>query len=136
MPSLPDEPDQPREDGAPSDRSAADRSLPWQGYWEQPGFGRQEMRNLRLRMSKGTIAGAGVDCVAPFMFVGTYTSAGVVTMVKQYVGRHAVKYDGVYDGEGTIRGWWSIDGTTIGPFLLVLERSTDAADSPIQSLNR
>jgi len=37
-------------------------------------------------------------------------------LVKQYVGRHQVLYRGSYDGEGTIRGEWSIGAHWRGIF--------------------
>ena len=77
----------------------------WDGYWEQEGWGRQPMR-LTLRIGDGLIEGEGNDCIGPFTFHGRYDTAGTVSMVKQYIGRHRLRYDGTYDGEGTIFGRW------------------------------
>ena len=90
----------------------------WRGYWEQAGFGRQAMHDLVLQFAGGQIMGAGRDCVGQFTFSGNYDDRGAVTLVKQYLGRHRVHYQGNYDGEGTIFGRWSIYDVSWGPFAL------------------
>src|SRR5215469_12817831 len=92
----------------------------WRGYWEQRGFGRQEMRDLVLRFINGTLVGSGVDCVGRFTFDGTCDSRGAVVMVKHYLGKHKVLYKGQFDGEGTIFGRWSIWPFDSGEFMLTL----------------
>ena len=79
------------------------------------------MRELVLRFGAGQIEGGGVDLVGQFTFQGTYDTAGNVTLVKQYLGRHQVLYRGSYDGEGTIFGEWFIAPFWRGPFALRLE---------------
>jgi hypothetical protein len=90
----------------------------WRGFWEQPMFGKQSMRQLTLRFECGRIDGDGVDVIGRFTFTGTYDDGGSVAMIKQYVGRHQVLYLGAYDGEGSILGRWSIGDYWSGPFAL------------------
>jgi hypothetical protein len=41
----------------------------WSGWWEQRGYGRQEMRNLVLNVGPdGSLSGSGEDCVGKFTF--------------------------------------------------------------------
>jgi hypothetical protein len=109
-------------------------SGPWRGYWEQAGFGREFMHPLVLRFADGIVTGQGSDCVGPFTFEGFYNQDGSVTLVKQYLGQHAVVYQGTYDGEGTIAGRWSIAGLLTGPFALSPVVARPGPDAPIQSL--
>jgi hypothetical protein len=90
----------------------------WRGFWEQPMFGKQSMRQLTLRFEGGRIDGDGVDVIGRFTFTGTYDDAGGVALIKQYVGRHQVLYRGAYDGEGSVLGRWSIGEYWSGPFAL------------------
>ena len=80
-----------------------------QGWWEQLGLGRQSMDDLILQFDGHRLAGSGVDVVGPFTLNGRINTDGVI-IEKQYLGRHAVEYLGDYDGEGTMRGLWSIYG--------------------------
>src|SRR6184192_4218881 len=93
-------------------------SGPWRGYWEQALFGRQSMQELILRFADGVVTGEGKDVIGRFTFRGTYDQAGTVRMVKQYVGKHQVLYEGNWDGEGTLFGRWSIGEAWSGPFAL------------------
>ena len=99
----------------------------WRGYWEQRGWGRQPMHDVVLEVREGIVSGQGSDCIGRFSFRGTWDSQGVVSLVKQYVGKHQVLYQGQYDGEGTIFGRWSIAPFDSGEFLLSL--ATDRAAS-------
>lgn len=92
----------------------------WRGYWEQRGWGRQPMHDVVLAIREGVVAGQGRDCVGRFTFQGTWDSQGVVSMMKQYVRKHQVLYQGQYDGEGTIFGHWSIALFDSGEFMLSL----------------
>jgi hypothetical protein len=94
----------------------------WNGWWEQRGYGRQEMRDLDFAIdSEGQVSGRGHDCVGLFTFTGSV--APEVVLVKQYVGQHAVLYVGTNTGEG-IFGTWQIPhaplcpGITAGRFAL------------------
>lgn len=87
------------------------QAIPCEGWWEEVGYGRQPMHQLRLRISGGKITGSGTDIIGPFTFTGTIGEGGTVAMIKQYVGQHQVDYLGTYDGEGSMFGEWRI-----GPF--------------------
>ncbi len=104
----------------------------WDGFWEQAGYGRQAMTPFYLTFAAGHVTGEGKDIISRFLFRGTVDAAtGRVRMVKQYVGRHAVLYEGGPDGEGCILGTWRIGDDWTGPFLMrpVLERPR--GDEPI-----
>lgn len=102
----------------------------WRGFWDQTAYGRQTMRDLELNFSSGRVQGTGVDIVGPFSFVGTYDSDGTVNLIKRYP-YHAVRYEGRYDGEGTIYGEWSIGPFATGRFALTPERSRNAEGAEI-----
>jgi hypothetical protein len=106
----------------------------WRGYWEQLGWGRQVMDELSLRFVGGLIDGEGRDILGRFHFRGTVTEGGRVHLIKQYVGRHQVDYDGHYDGEGTIFGTWSIGPIWSGPFVLTTDRQDLAGEESIREL--
>jgi hypothetical protein len=99
----------------------------WKGYWQQRGLGKQSMHDLVLQFGDGAIEGSGVDCVGRFTFQGTCDDHGTVVMIKQYLGRHQVLYEGQFDGEGTIFGRWSILSLDSGEFVLTVAREHSAA---------
>jgi hypothetical protein len=109
-------------------------SGPWRGYWEQAAYGRQLMRKLTLRFADGVVEGEGRDVIGAFTFRGRYDDRGNVALIKQYVGRHQVHYQGTYDGEGTIFGTWSILDRWAGPFALTPERGAAKPDAEILSI--
>ena len=80
------------------------------GWWEQIGYGRQSMDDLRLEFSGGSITGSGTDIIGPFSFCGRIDAAGRVVMTKEYVGLWTVHYAGSYDGEGLMWGHWRAGG--------------------------
>ncbi|MEZ6063191.1 MAG: hypothetical protein R3C19_22830 [Planctomycetaceae bacterium] len=90
-------------------RSGSVISVVCDGWWEQDGYGRQPMQNLRLQFDGNSVQGQGCDVVGAFTLRGTVDGA-VVTLTKQYIGAHAVSYIGTFDGEGTYRGRWAILG--------------------------
>jgi hypothetical protein len=99
----------------------------WTGYWEQRGMGRQPMDDLMLQLGDGLIRGGGRDIIGRFTFYGRMEQNGRVLLTKQYIGQHAVAYQGEYDGEGTIFGQWSIGSFDSGDFLLRLSRGAGLA---------
>jgi hypothetical protein len=103
----------------------------WRGYWEDTVHGRQPMADLSLRFDSGRIDGDGVDVVGRFTFTGTYDGSGAVTLVKHYVDRHQVLYQGAYDGEGSILGRWSIEPSWSGPFALAPVLDEPRADAVV-----
>src|SRR5437762_933070 len=88
-------------------RAAMYPSGQWEGFWVQEGFGRQAMRQFELRFADGNVTGRGTDVVGPFTLSGAYdVQTGRVLLVKQYLGKHTVRYRGELDGEGSIQGTW------------------------------
>lgn len=67
-------------------------------------------------LREGRVAGQGNDGIGPFTMAGNYDSEGKVSFTKQYVGQHAVEYNGnIYcDSLGgfKIEGNWNIDDQT------------------------
>lgn len=80
------------------------------GWWQQKGFGRQPMNDLKLDFRGPTIWGQGTDIIAAFTIAGKLLSDGTVEIIKKYDQRHSVLYVGTYDGEGTLCGRWDIGG--------------------------
>ncbi len=101
----------------------------WTGWWEQRGLGRRTMHNLVLDVAaNGVVKGSGDDCIGPFTFEGQFRHNGTVSLIKQYIGRHWVSYEGQNSGEG-IFGTWCIEGFWTGRFALrPLADSEDACD--------
>jgi len=79
------------------------------------------MTNLQITFEQGRFQGSGTDIVGPFTLSGIISDGGVVTIDKQYVGRHCVQYSGNYDGEGTMAGTWTVEGFH-GPWLIRIRR--------------
>lgn len=91
----------------------------WDGFWEQTGFGRQSMLAFHLSFQAGVISGEGKDIIGRFIFDGLCDPTnGRVRMVKKYLGKHTVLYEGEPDGEGCIFGTWHIGDYFHGPFLM------------------
>ncbi len=80
------------------------------GWWQQNGYGRQSMDELKLDFVGPTIVGEGHDIIAQFTMTGKIRADGSVEILKQYRNRHSVLYVGHYDGEGTMCGKWDISG--------------------------
>ena len=110
----------------------------WTGWWEQRVLGRQNMHNLLLDVAvDGTVTGEGDDCVGPFTFRGQLRSDGTLSLVKQYLGRHRVIYEGCNSGEGVfgiwhIPGFWSAYNT--GKFALTPTAEGSTTCDQIQEL--
>ncbi len=86
------------------------------------------MRELRLRFDAGRIAGSGHDIVGAFTISGTIAADGGVIMNKRYLGMHAVRYVGSYDGEGLLWGQWWI-GALHNRWLIKIRQARDSATS-------
>ncbi len=110
----------------------------WSGWWEQDGYGRQEMRNLLLEVSpEGETSGSGDDCVGSFTIEGTVSAE--VRLVKQYVRRHSLLYVGTNSGEGIFGTWQApgvpaIPGLTSGRFALFPTRDSTSDRAAIREL--
>jgi len=66
--------------------------------------------SLSLAFVDGRVSGVGLDSVGRFDFGGTYDlKTGRAIMMKQYVGRHTVEYDGINQNDGLwLWGTWNI----------------------------
>lgn len=104
------------------------------GWWQQSGYGRQEMRDLQLDIQGPSIIGQGTDIVAPFTLTGKFRPDGSVELLKRYQGRHQVLYVGTYDGEGTLRGRWDIAGYQGEWSIRLMSRNQPAGDDEIQEI--
>lgn len=110
----------------------------WGGWWEQQTFGRQEMTGLVLDIDpSGAVSGSGTDCIGAFHFRGRFGPR--VTLVKQYVGRHALEYDGENTGEGVYGMWRTpgmppIPGWTMGQFALYPLRGDGAGHGAMREI--
>ncbi|CAF0934861.1 unnamed protein product [Adineta ricciae] len=67
-------------------------------------------------LREGRVSGQGNDGIGPFTMAGSYDNEGNVSFTKQYVGQHAVEYNGNLDcdnlGGFKITGNWSIGELT------------------------
>jgi hypothetical protein len=67
-------------------------------------------------LREGRVSGQGHDSIGHFTIAGTYDDEGEVSFTKQYIGQHAVEYNGniKYDNLGgfQIQGKWSINNQT------------------------
>jgi hypothetical protein len=67
-------------------------------------------------LREGRVSGQGHDGIGPFTMAGNYDNQGKVSFIKQYVGKHAVEYNGniVCDNFGgfKIEGHWTIGDVT------------------------
>lgn len=98
---------------------------PWIGYFLQPGFGSRFEMQLALQFQTGRMTGEGEDYVGPFLIRGRYdTEDGKCVWTKQYVGRHAVFYEGYNEGRG-IWGMWDIPQIWKGGFHIWPEGMAD-----------
>jgi hypothetical protein len=70
--------------------------------------------HLSLTFSpNGNISGDGVDDIGPFTIDGSFDFNGNhARWTKSYIGRHNVKYDGLYDGRSICGNWtlWAGSG--------------------------
>ncbi len=106
----------------------------WSGWWEQRDYGRQKMHDLVLEVDPiGMVSGEGEDCIGPFTFYGRFRLDGSVSLVKQYLGRHRVYYEGTNSGEG-IFGNWHIPAFGLGKFALRPVADNSAQRDQIEEL--
>ncbi|HVK16909.1 MAG TPA: hypothetical protein VM533_08160 [Fimbriiglobus sp.] len=116
----------------------------WRGFWEQEGYGRQPMEAFELHFRGELATGHGRDVVGRFTFHGEFDEkSGRVMLIKQYLGRHQVLYDGRPDGEGSILGKWTItesfvgrEYVTVGPFVLSPDLPRPTGDEPIIEIKK
>ena len=78
-------------------------SGPWTGFYNYPGPSGRHRMDLNLTFFHGRISGEGSDDIGRFLISGKYDDASHdCHWVKQYLGRHAVHYQ----GGGEKRGIW------------------------------
>jgi hypothetical protein len=82
-------------------------SGPWVGYFlQRTGRPGKHWMEMDLTFRAGVISGAGRDLVGKFVFRGAYsTEDGKCSLVKNYIGLHAVNYAGYNEGRGIYGGW-------------------------------
>jgi hypothetical protein len=101
----------------------------------QEYLGQQPMTPFRLRFDAGQVSGDGKDVVGRFTFAGEYDAkTGRIILVKQYLGKHRVLYEGGPDGEGCIQGTWSIGQFHTGPFRMRPAARKVSGEEPIQEI--
>ena len=80
----------------------------WTGFFVQKPIPGKHQMELRLNFADSTISGEGRDWVGEFVLTGRYSIAdGKCHWKKQYVGKHAVYYQGYNEGKG-IWGLWDM----------------------------
>ncbi|MEM6392779.1 MAG: hypothetical protein AAF797_08420 [Planctomycetota bacterium] len=88
----------------------------WRGYWVQHTF--TGWMEVQLTFRGGHVSGVGNDPVGGYAMDGDYhLDEGRVVLRKQYVGLHAVTYEGTADDDGHLRGDWQF-GTQRGAWHL------------------
>jgi hypothetical protein len=81
-------------------------SGPWKGFFVQPILPGRHWMELGLTFHKGILTGEGRDWVGAFLFRGKYElDSGKCWWTKQYIGKHAIFYQGYNEGKG-IWGTW------------------------------
>jgi len=81
----------------------------WVGFYTYAGRTRKYLMDLILEFKSERMTGEGADGIGFFVISGNYSEqSGECSWVKQYVGRHAVEYNGYQEGKG-IWGNWVVD---------------------------
>jgi hypothetical protein len=88
----------------------------WKGFWLQRGFPGRQWMALSLEFRAGNVTGEGRDLVGDFLLNGTYAlDTGKCSLIKTYVGRYSVVYDGANENDGKwIWGVWKLPLDTGG----------------------
>jgi hypothetical protein len=96
----------------PADPSATEPdprfpSGPWTGYFLQPVLTGRHWMEIRLTFRDGKLSGEGRDRVGAFVMTGRYdVKDGRCSWTKQYLGRHAIEYQGYNEGKGIWGRWF------------------------------
>lgn len=101
----------------------------WEGFYQySPKSGKHRME-CHLHFCEQVVTGYGSDDVGAFGWKGTYdTEAGTCHLTKQYIGSHAVHYEGHADENG-IWGTWHIGSSFSGGFHLWPKRQVEESES-------
>src|SRR4051812_7760276 len=80
----------------------------WVGFFIDKRLPGRHQMEILLTFAGGRMTGEGRDRVGKFTFRGSYDVAdGKCSWVKQYLGKHAVRYKGFNEGKG-IWGTWEM----------------------------
>jgi len=110
------------------------RLVPCEGWWEQVFHGRQPMDDLQLAVDGRAVDGVGTDIIGRFTLQGLISDDGRVSILKDYLGRHSVRYEGHHDGEGRMWGVWSLPGFN-GRWLIAFRRERGDAIDAIDAID-
>ena len=91
------------------------------------------MDELQLAVDGRAVDGVGTDIIGPFTLQGLISDDGRVSILKDYLGRHSVRYEGQHDGEGRMWGVWSLPGFN-GRWMIALRRQRGDATDDIDDL--
>ena len=104
-----------------------------EGWWEQIGLGRQPMERLVIEFENGQLQGEGQDIVGPFRISGTLSDDHLL-MLKTYIGKHTVCYEGESLGEGRYQGEWTIGEFDRGNWEIFFKAVADTDPDDIQNI--
>lgn len=83
-------------------------SGPWTGFYCYPTRERKYAMHMEITFANGRLAGSGEDNIGRFTLAGTYDESSLdCQWIKQYIGQHAVRYQGGADHHG-IWGTWHL----------------------------
>ena len=107
---------------------------PWTGFYNYTGPKDKHRMDLQLTFSRGRISGEGNDDIGRFSISGRYDpSTRECNWVKQYIGRHAVDYQGVGEKRG-IWGTWKIRREHGGFHIWPLQSGSGDTTSQVEEL--
>ena len=87
-------------------RTEADTPRKWTGYYRQGSTEHQmNIELLTVDFLSNIIHGEGSDDVGEFVFDGKIASNSF-EFVKQYKDKHAIYYEGEFEGQETMTGHW------------------------------
>ena len=94
--------------------SNAHPSGEWVGYYMYQGLAKKCPMHLTLHFDHNKISGAGIDGPGQFVIIGTYDETdSPVKFTKQYIGKHAVEYEGRFQEDEIVGGWSLTQGERI-----------------------
>jgi len=93
----------------------------WTGYFVMDGAKTQmKFSNMQIQLD-GAVTGNGMDDVGHFGIDGRLEQNCELSFVKQYIGAHAVNYNGVMNARGIIKGSWEIPESCAGEFKIQMQ---------------
>ncbi len=83
-------------------------SGPWTGFYCYPTRDWKHAMHMEITFANGGLVGSGEDNIGRFTLSGTYDESSLdCQWIKQYIGQHAVRYQGGADRHG-IWGTWHL----------------------------